>query len=255
MDKIIFVDFQTKVCSAFLNSVSDTIWDALGEAKTPVEARNFIGAVEEAPNDGTAYVRQTGGWVDVVSSIQHNTLGGRSVADAHPTSAITGLDTALSGKAPLSHTHVGSEVSGIIAAQVAFSPSGNIVATNVQAAISELESDTAALLAGKQDNLPSQTGQAGQFLTTNGSVLDWAVVDALPDQTGHAGEFLTTDGADPSWVPVQSNSTPLGLFEHAATIVANYAIGAGNNAISGGPVTVADGVSVTVPSGSVWSIV
>jgi len=254
MDKIIFVDFQTKICSAWLNAVSDTVWDALGEAKTPSEARQFIGAVEEAPNDGKAYLRASLGWLEAATALTHNQLGGRDVSDAHPTSAITGLDAALAGKAPTVHTHTGDQITGITAVQVSFAPGGNISSTTVQAAILELESDTAALLAGKQPNLPSQSGQAGQFLTTNGTTLDWAVVDALPDQSGHAGEFLTTDGTDPSWIPVQANSTSFGLFEHAHTIAADYSISAGNNAISGGPIVIANGATVTVPSGSVWTI-
>jgi len=50
------------------------------------------------------------------------------------------------------------------------------------------------------------------------------------------------------------NSTGAGLWEHAATITETYAITAGNNAMSAGPVTIADGVSVTVPSGSRWVV-
>jgi len=46
-----------------------------------------------------------------------------------------------------------------------------------------------------------------------------------------------------------------GFVENAATITASTSINSGNNAISGGPVTIADGVTVTVPSGSVWTIV
>lgn len=46
-----------------------------------------------------------------------------------------------------------------------------------------------------------------------------------------------------------------GLWENAATITANYTITAGNNAMSAGPITVASGVTVTVPSGSVWTVV
>ena len=51
------------------------------------------------------------------------------------------------------------------------------------------------------------------------------------------------------------NSTANGLWEHANTIVANYTISSGNNALSGGPITVASGVTVTVPSGSAWTVV
>lgn len=45
-----------------------------------------------------------------------------------------------------------------------------------------------------------------------------------------------------------------GLLEHSATVNTNYSVSSGNNAISGGPVTVASGVTVTVPSGSVWTV-
>lgn len=47
--------------------------------------------------------------------------------------------------------------------------------------------------------LPSQTGQSGKFLTTDGTVASWAAVDTLPNQTGQSGKFLTTDGSSASW--------------------------------------------------------
>jgi len=45
-----------------------------------------------------------------------------------------------------------------------------------------------------------------------------------------------------------------GYIENSATITTNSTIGNGNNAISGGPVTINSGVSVTVGSGSVWTV-
>jgi hypothetical protein len=50
--------------------------------------------------------------------------------------------------------------------------------------------------------VPTQTGQTGKFLTTDGTTSSWAPVDALPSQTGNAGEFLTTDGTTASWAVV-----------------------------------------------------
>lgn len=47
--------------------------------------------------------------------------------------------------------------------------------------------------------LPTQTGNSGKFLTTNGTAASWATVDALPSQSGQSGKFLTTDGTDASW--------------------------------------------------------
>lgn len=49
------------------------------------------------------------------------------------------------------------------------------------------------------DPLPSQTGQSGKYLTTNGTVPSWADVQSLPSQTGKAGLYLQTDGTDASW--------------------------------------------------------
>ena len=48
-------------------------------------------------------------------------------------------------------------------------------------------------------SLPSQTGNNGKYLTTNGTVESWGDVEALPDQTGNSGKFLSTDGSLASW--------------------------------------------------------
>lgn len=57
------------------------------------------------------------------------------------------------------------------------------------------------------DSLPSQTGQSGKFLTTDGSSASWGTVDALPSQSGQSGKFLTTNGTTASW-----DSVPSSLF-------------------------------------------
>ena len=45
------------------------------------------------------------------------------------------------------------------------------------------------------------------------------------------------------------------FWENNTTITASYSITAGKNAGTFGPVTIADGVTVTVPDGSTWTIV
>lgn len=47
--------------------------------------------------------------------------------------------------------------------------------------------------------IPSQSGNSGKYLTTNGTSVSWATVDALPSQTGNANKFLTTNGTSASW--------------------------------------------------------
>lgn len=56
--------------------------------------------------------------------------------------------------------------------------------------------------------VPSQTGNTGKYLTTNGTVSSWGAVDALPSQTGNAGEYLTTDGTTASWAAITTDPTP-----------------------------------------------
>lgn len=58
--------------------------------------------------------------------------------------------------------------------------------------------------------IPDLTGNSGKFLTTNGTTVSWASVDALPSQTGNSGKFLTTNGTVASWATVDvSGYVPL----------------------------------------------
>lgn len=50
------------------------------------------------------------------------------------------------------------------------------------------------------DPLPSQTGNAGKVLTTDGTVTSWQ--EGLPSQTGNSGKYLTTNGTSASWVTI-----------------------------------------------------
>jgi hypothetical protein len=50
--------------------------------------------------------------------------------------------------------------------------------------------------------VPSQTGNSGKYLKTDGTTSSWQTVDSLPSQTSNSGKFLTTDGTNPSWAVV-----------------------------------------------------
>jgi hypothetical protein len=56
--------------------------------------------------------------------------------------------------------------------------------------------------------VPSQSGQSGKYLTTNGTVSSWGAVDALPSQTGNAGKYLTTNGTAAAWASIVTDPTP-----------------------------------------------
>jgi len=71
---------------------------------------------------------------------------------------------------------------------------------------------------------------------------------------GTSGQVLQSTGTGVAWASQSSNVTGQGLYEHSKTISANYAISAGNNAVSTGPLTINAGVSVTVPTNSRWVV-
>lgn len=146
--------------------------------------------------------------------------------------------------------------------------------------------------------LPIANGGTGQTTAT-------AAFNALaPSQTGNSGEYLTTDGTNTAWAPIVSGASlsndtstatnlfPLfaaattgtpttiytsnaqylfkpstgelsvkvprasnGIVVNSATVSADYTIATGDNAMSAGPVSVASGVTVTVSSGSRWAVV
>ena len=127
--------------------------------------------------------------------------------------------------------------------------------------------------------LPSSDGTSGQVLQTNGSgVMSWVTAAAgvsITNDTSTATDvypaFLNTTsgtastiytgnakllykpstGELKSEVPVAQN----GIFVNAQTIDTSYTIASTFNGLSAGPVTVDSGVTVTVSSGSAWTVV
>jgi hypothetical protein len=88
-------------------------------------------------------------------------------------------------------------------------------------------------------SLPSQTGQTGKYLTTDGSTASWATISAdiesvtagtgltgggtsgavtvsldttsayvVPSQTGAAGKYLTSNGTAASWATITTDPLP-----------------------------------------------
>ena len=56
-------------------------------------------------------------------------------------------------------------------------------------------------------------GVSGQVLTSNGNAApSWQSVSALPSQTGNSGKYLTTDGTNASWTTVSSTLSGIVAF-------------------------------------------
>jgi hypothetical protein len=89
--------------------------------------------------------------------------------------------------------------------------------------------------------LPSADGANDQALTTNGSgQLAFTTIGALNTANAYSGTVFRSSN---------------GIMVNSATISANYTIATGDNGLSAGPVTVSSGVTVTVSSGSVWTVI
>jgi hypothetical protein len=127
--------------------------------------------------------------------------------------------------------------------------------------------------------LPATDGTSNQALVTNGSgTLSWATPggtvtisndtstasDLYPAFTAATSGTVSTiytgnanllykpsTGELKAQVPVALN----GLIVNSQTVAANYTVAAGYNALSAGPVSVNSGITVTVSSGSVWTVV
>jgi hypothetical protein len=101
----------------------------------------------------------------------------------------------------------------------------------------------------------TRTANTSLTLPASGTVLSSTTATANNPITGtpSSSNYLRGDG---TWASVaSSNITSLGLYENSATIGADYTIGTGNNAMSAGPITISTGFTVTVPTGSTWTIV
>ncbi len=77
----------------------------------------------------------------------------------------------------------------------------------------------------------------------------------LPGPTGPAGPPGSVGPAGPPGYGVVGGGSDLIILETDIIATTSYDITAGKNAISAGPLTLNPSVTITVPSGSTWSIV
>ena len=103
----------------------------------------------------------------------------------------------------------------------------------------------------KEATLPSQTGNSGKYLTTNGTAKSWGTVSqyALPTQTGNSGKYLTTNGTAESWATVNQ---PLTWNQRIGGLVNNLYTAAYNGSdmyvAAGG-----SGLLYSSPDGVTWT--
>lgn len=122
---------------------------------------------------------------------------------------------------------------------------------------------------------PSQTGNSGKYLTTDGTNTSWGTVAAgitISSSTTNSAFNIPFTSASSGTISAENINTSLnynpslgtftapqvsasnGIIVNSKTISVSYSIPSGSAAMSVGPVTVASGVTVTVPSGSRWVV-
>ena len=147
------------------------------------------------------------------------------------------------------------------------------------------------LAGGAANRFPYQTGAgattflaaptvAGSAILWDGSNLGWGLGPAATSATnlsggsagvvpyqsatgttaftavGTVGYVLTSQGTSaPTWtLPTASASAGGVIWENSTTISSNYTLSASKNGFSVGPITIAPGAAVTVPSGQRWVV-
>ena len=108
-------------------------------------------------------------------------------------------------------------------------------------------------LPGAESLRVTPVASAVNYLQTTGSATGAAVALTAQGSDTNIDLTITPKGTGATYSPNFAASN--GLVMNNATINTSYTLPTGYNAMSVGPVTVASGVTVTVPSGSVWAII
>jgi hypothetical protein len=179
-------------------------------------------------NAGTATALQTGRSIGITGdvSITSGTFNGTADLIATSTLAASGVTAGTYGGA--------SSIP-----QITVDAKGRITSATTNSAVPSDGSVTSAKMA---DLSPSPAGSVGSaslipILTINakGQVTSYTTASAAAGATGGGTDKI--------------------FWENDQTMTTNYTLTASKNALSAGPITVGTGVTVTIPTGGVWTVV
>lgn len=217
----------------------------------PLAANLVAGELALNTADGKLYYKSSGGAVTLLASnaattnVSSITFGSTGLT---PSTSTTGAVTVAG---TLAIANGGTAQTSFTAGQIhfgSFSTSANLfwdsgnnrlgIGTS-SPAVSLAVSATDAILLPNGTTAQRPTGAAGyiRYNSTTGSF------EGYTTAWGSIGGGATGAGGDQIF------------YQNGQTVNNSYSIPSGQNAGTFGPVTVASGVTVTVPSGSVWSIV
>ena len=144
-------------------------------------------------------------------------------------------------------------------------PNISISLLNTDIKLQQLSSDPVSATAGQlyyntTDNV-IKFYNGTEWLNVSGGdiVLENLSSDPVSANTGQL-YYNTTDNVikfynGTEWLNTSQGSTDPNFFENDVVLTSSYTITTNKNALTAGPVTVANGVIITVPEGSTWTIV
>jgi len=215
--------------------------------------------------DGTGItITEGAGSITITNSAPDQTVsltgaGTTSISGTYPNFTITSADSTVGTVTSVSGT---GTVSGI-------SLSGTVTSSGNLTLGGTLDLSSPPTIGNTAPNtgaFTTLTATADSAFTSTGSVTISKGTTAQRPGSPVGGMLRFNDDLDKfegyngtAWSSVGGGATGGGsddvFYENGQNVTANYTITSGKNAMSAGPITVDSGVTVTVPSGSVWTIV
>lgn len=106
-------------------------------------------------------------------------------------------------------------------------------------------------------NLPGVNIEGNQNTTGSAASLSGTTTASLPTSALASGTANSTTflRGDRTWATVSVGAVSDIFYENSQTVTSNYTLAAARNAMTAGPITIADTIIVTISSGSVWTVV
>jgi hypothetical protein len=180
-------------------SYSTTITTALA-GKLPLAGGTMTGAIAM----GTSKITGLGEPTSAQDAATKNYIDTAVIAPGNLTGPITsvGAATSVAAQTGTGSTFVMNTSPTLVTPVLGVATATSINGTSIPSSKTLVATDSTAYV------VPSQTSNAGKYLTTDGTTSSWGVVDALPSQTGNSGKYLTTNGSAASWAAIVTDPTP-----------------------------------------------
>lgn len=151
--------------------------------------------------------------------------------------------------------HVGSFIANGLTYPTSDGTNGQVLQTDGQGALSFADGGSGSSTLAELTDTTITSAASGEIIQYNGS--SWVNDDTLVVDT--ANTRIGINNTSPTKTlevngTIKSYQLESEIYSNETQIDNSYTIPAGSNSLSVGPVTVADGITVTISDGSVWHI-